>query len=141
MGVLNATLEGGDRAKVVCFVSVAPPAGFSPLKFLAAPLFRFLYDLTWSLTAAAPRDGAQIPRGPWIGKRRIALSDTSNDGIVPAWSQTLRGEAAGIVLGDHLDVIGHYESQGATFLRSGSDFDDARFRALWSEVARVIREC
>jgi len=59
---------------------------------------------------------------------------------VPAWSQTLHGEAAGIVLGDHLDVIGHYESMDATFLRSGSHFDDARFRALWSEVAKSFTE-
>ena len=44
------------------------------------------------------------------------------------------------MLGDHLDVIGHYESVGATFLRSGSDFDDARFRALWSDVAASFTE-
>jgi hypothetical protein len=139
MGALNSSLEGGDKIPLVSYVSVAPPAGFSPLKFITAPFHRLLYDVTWRLTASPPRDGAPIPRGPWIGERRTALADTSNDGIVPAWSQTLRGEAAGIVLGDHLDVIGHYESVGATFLRSGSDFDDARFRALWSQVARAIR--
>ena len=139
MEVLNRELEGGDRAPVTSFVSVSPRAGFSPLAFITAPLHRLLYDLTWTMTAAPPRDGAPIPRGPWIGSKRIALSDTSNDGIVPGWSQTLRGDAAGIVLGDHLDVIGHYESVGATFLRSGSDFDDARFRALWGQVARCLR--
>lgn len=139
MAELNRGIEGGDRAPVTSFVSVAPRAGFSPLAFITAPLHRLLYDLTWTLTASPPRDGAPIPRGPWIGARRIALTDTSNDGIVPAWSQTLRGEAAGLVLGDHLDVIGHYESVGATFLRSGSDFDDARFRALWGQVARCLR--
>ena len=48
------------------------------------------------------------------------------------------GRAAGIVLGDHLDVIGHYESVGATFLRSGSHFDDQRFRTLWEQVGRCI---
>ncbi len=138
MGALNPSLEGGDRVPVISFVSTAPPASLSPLKFVTAPLQRLLYDFTWTLTAAPPRDGAPIPRGPWIGPRRTDLTDTSNDGIVPAWSQTLRGEAAGIVLGDHLDVIGHYESTGATFLRSGSDFDDTRFRALWSQVARAL---
>jgi hypothetical protein len=45
----------------------------------------------------------------------------------------------GIVLGDHLDVIGHYESEHATFLRSGSDFDDARFRALWGQIGRALK--
>ncbi len=139
MAELNRVLEGGDP-RLESFVSVSPRAGFSPFKFVAAPLQRTLYDLAWALTASPPRDGAPIPRGPWLGARRIALTDTSNDGIVPAWSQTLHGEAQGIVLGDHLDVIGHYESVGATFMRSGSDFDDARFRALWSQVARCLRE-
>ena len=140
MGELNRGLEGGDRVEPRSFVSVSPRAGFSPIAFATAPLHRVLYDLTYALTASPPRDGAPVPRGPWIGARRVALTDTSNDGIVPAWSQTLRGEAAGIVLGDHLDVIGHYESVGATFLRSGSDFDDARFRALWSDVAASFTE-
>ena len=139
MGELNRKLEGGDHPHLASFVSVAPPAGISPVAFATAPLQRILYDMTYVMTKAPPRDGAPVPRGPWIGAKRIALTDTSNDGIVPAWSQTLRGEAAGIVLGDHLDVIGHYESQDATFLRSGSSFDDARFRALWAEIARCFR--
>jgi triacylglycerol lipase len=138
MSELNSRLSGGDHLALSSFVSVAPRAGLSPWKFLTAPLQRTFYDVTYTLTASPPRDGSLVPRGPWIGARRIALTDTSNDGIVPAWSQTLDGEARGIVLGDHLDVIGHYESQDATFLRSGSDFDDARFRALWSEVARCL---
>ena len=79
-----------------------------------------------------------MPEGPWIGEKHIVLLPASSDGIVPAWSQTLEGQAKGIVLGDHLDVIGHYEAAGATFLRSGSNFDDARFRALWEEVGRCI---
>lgn len=136
MAELNRGVEGGDHPQLASFVSVAPRAGLSPLAFATAPLQRLLYDLTWTLTAAPPRDGAPVPRGPWIGARKISLTDTSNDGIVPAWSQTLRGEAAGVVLGDHLDVIGHYESQDATFLRSGSNFDDDRFRALWAAVAK-----
>ena len=139
MAELNRPLGGGDP-RIDSFVSVAPPPDFSPFKFIAAPLQRALYDVTWRLTAAASRDNAPSPRGPWLGARRIAIGETSNDGIVPAWSQTLHGEAQGIVLADHLDVIGHYESVGATFLRSGSDFDDARFRALWSQVARCFKE-
>ena len=58
---------------------------------------------------------------------------------MPAWSQTLDGRAEGIVLGDHLDVIGHYEAAGATFLKSGSKFDDNRFRSLWERVGRALR--
>jgi triacylglycerol lipase len=138
MAELNRVLQGGDRVSSVNFVSVAPRPGFSPWAFASAPLQRLLYDVTYRLTADPPREPARVPEGPWIGRRRIALASTSNDGIVPAWSQTLDGRAAGIVLGDHLDVIGHYEAAGATFLRSGSSFDHARFRALWEQVGRCI---
>jgi triacylglycerol lipase len=135
MGELNRTLQGGDLLRLRSFVSAAPPAGLSPLAFGTAPIHRLLYDVAWSLTAAAPRNGECVPAGPWIGNARISLGQTTNDGIVPAWSQTLEGEAEGLVLGDHLDVIGHFESAGATFLRSGSKFDEDRFRALWARVA------
>jgi hypothetical protein len=136
MADLDRRLRGGDRP-MAHFVSVSPRAGISPFLLAGAPLQRAFYDLTWTLTAAAPPDGAPPPRGPWIGSRSM-LGQTTNDGIVPAWSQTLDGEAAGIVLGDHLDVIGHYESEGATFLRSGSDFDTARFDALWLQIGRRL---
>ena len=139
MSVLDASIAGGDSVPLRSFVSVSPPAGLSPLKFVTAPLQRLFYDASYALTATAPRDGGAVPRGPWLGHGRTALGERANDGIVPAWSQTLDGAAAGIVLGDHLDVIGHYESQGATFLRSGSDFDDARFRALWTAVADALQ--
>src|SRR5262249_19446534 len=89
MGELDRSLAGGDRLPPRTFVSVSPPAVVSPIAFATAPLQRMLYDLTYRLTAAPPRDGAAVPRGEWIGERRIALTDTSNDGIVPAWSQTL----------------------------------------------------
>jgi len=138
MGELNRSLDGGDRVALFSFVSVAPGAGLSPFAFLSAPLQRLLYDLTRTLSAGPPPDTARVPDGPWIGERQMAVDASSSDGIVPAWSQTLGGRAAGIVLGDHLDVIGHYEAAGATFLRSGSRFDDARFRALWRQVGQCI---
>jgi hypothetical protein len=138
MGELNRTLQGGDILRLRTFVSAAPPAGISPITFGTAPVHRLLYDIAWSLTASGPRNGECVPAGPWIGHSRISLGRTTNDGIVPAWSQTLEGHADGIVLGDHLDVIGHFESAGATFLRSGSKFDESRFRALWARVAEEL---
>ena len=138
MGELNHSLQGLDVVRPISFVSVSPPAGFSPLTFLFRPLHRLLYDVTYRLAAGQPPPDARVPEGPWIGERHIALLPSSSDGIVPAWSQTLEGHAQGVVLGDHLDVIGHYEAAGATFLRSGSNFDDARFRALWERVGRCI---
>ena len=138
MSELNRALLGGDVVSPISFVSVAPAPGFSPLTFAFAPLQRLLYDVTYRLTAGRPPEGARAPEGSWIGGHRAALTPTANDGIVPAWSQTLDGRAEGIVLGDHLDVIGHYEAAGATFLKSGSRFDDNRFRALWERVGRAL---
>lgn len=138
MTALNRGLDTADAVPPISFVSVAPRAGISPLTFVSAPMQRILYDVTSTLAAGAPPDGVSVPDGPWIGWRHIALTRTSNDGIVPAWSQTLDGHAAGLVLGDHLDVIGHSAAAGATFLRSGSNFDEARFRALWAAVARAV---
>jgi hypothetical protein len=139
MAKLNRVLEGGDAVEPISFVSVAPPPRFSPWAFVSAPVQRLAYDLAWRLTASPPPETARMPEGPWIGPRHTALTPTSSDGIVPAWSQTPRGIAAGIVLGDHLDVIGHFEAAGATFLRSGSSFDAARFSALWEQIGRALR--
>ena len=63
----------------------------------------------------------------WGSTQRLAASHVRD--------VLLEGHADGLVLGDHLDVIGHFESAGATFLRSGSKFDEGRFRSLWSAVA------
>jgi triacylglycerol lipase len=139
MQTLNASLAGTDAVPPVSFVSAAPRAGLSPATFLSAPLQRVLFDVTSRLSGGAPPDGARIPHGPWVGARHLLLTTNSNDGIVPAWSQTLEGKAAGLVVGDHLDVIGHSAASGATFLRSGSNFDEARFRALWAHVAEAVR--
>ena len=138
MLALNRTLEGNDARPPISFVSVAHRPSLSLRAFFPAPLQRLFFDVSSRLAAGAPPDGARVPEGPWIAGHGMRLEDKSNDGIVPVWSQTLDGRAAGIVLGDHLDVIGHYESAGATFLRSGSRFDDARFRALWERVGRCI---
>ncbi|HEX4385474.1 MAG TPA: hypothetical protein VH083_21085 [Myxococcales bacterium] len=135
LGALHASLVGYDTVPLRSFVSCAPPAGISPLAFGTAPFHRLLYDVTWTLTASEPRNGEKIPQGPWITSGHTDLGEKTNDGIVPAWSQTLDGQAAGIILGDHLDVIGHFESAGATFMRSGSSFDETRFRTLWAQVA------
>jgi hypothetical protein len=135
---LTRTLKDADPVPPISFVSVAPRASLAPLAFLSTPVQRILFDVSSRLAADVPPRGVRLPEGPWIGRRRIAITRTSNDGIVPAWSQTLGGHAAGLVLGDHLDVIGHSEAAGATFLRSGSNFDEARFRALWEEVARAV---
>ena len=58
---------------------------------------------------------------------------------MPVSSQTLTGRAARIVLADHLDVVGHYESRGNTTLfKSGADFGQRQFEELWRFVAEAL---
>jgi len=79
-----------------------------------------------------------------------------NDGIVDSARQLLTthtsdgdpsGALAGIIVGDHGDVIGHYDRQQRLtagsilnhgFFRSGSGFGDRQFFELWGHVARHI---
>ena len=141
MTSLHREIAAFDFPRIRSFVTVAPKPGWGPrdaLAFVTAPAQRLLYDATYALCSARPPSAARLPVGPWIDEQRLPVEPESSDGIVPAWSQTLDGRADGIVQGDHLDVIGHYETAGATFLRSGSRFDDARFQALWARVAQVL---
>jgi hypothetical protein len=68
----------------------------------------------------------------------------ANDGIVPIRSQ-IWGRLAWAGLGDHLDVLGHYDDKTPEkevalrhhdWLTSGSAFDDAAFNALIDAVAK-----
>lgn len=142
MSALETKLSGGRALGVKSFVTVSPPPRLGPadaLYALGAPLQRALYDFCWAATASAGApEGARLPAGPWLGGAQTPIGWRSSDGVVPCWSQTLSGEAAGLVEADHLDVIGHYESAGATFLRSGSRFDDARFFALWRAIGESL---
>ena len=66
------------------------------------------------------------------------------DGIVPIASQR-HGELVHEAIGDHLDVIGHFDGPEHTpphvdWLASGSHFDRAQFTALWTAVARFVAQ-
>ncbi len=71
-----------------------------------------------------------------------------NDGVVPIRSEVW-GKIVWSGLGDHLDVLGHYddatpetrdELRHRDWLTSGSAFDDAAFEALMDAVARGMLE-
>ena len=69
------------------------------------------------------------------------LSKKTNDGVVPTASQ-FYGELLGVVVADHLDVVGRYaDPQKKSFsdwLPSGSGFDAERFVHAWESVADGI---
>ncbi len=145
---LNAAIAGGDFEPIDCFVTVAPrPAVWDGIVAgLGIPKLQWAI-YAFSYWATLPEDGEQraFPKGPWVGADALAAelaTDTATDGVVPAASQTVDGRATGIVAGDHLDVVGHFESptfDGTTVFKSGADFDDDRFAALWNAVAAVLQ--
>jgi triacylglycerol lipase len=148
---LNARIAGGDTRTLDCFVTVAPKpkvwnglvAGLG-IQGLQFAVYAFAYWTTYPDDDDAKK--LAFPVGQWIGDPKdvaALVADTANDGIVPSGSQTLDGTAAGIVLGDHLDVIGHFDSgsngfHGTTVFKSGAGFDDPRFEAVWDAVATIV---
>jgi len=141
MARLNERL-GVHGARLVEIVTVGPSPSFTRggLHDLDR---RAVYALCHAGAASSDFRPATFPRGPWIaarapGTERAAVGEAplANDGIVPASSQTLGGRAARIVLADHLDVVGHFESRGNTTLfKSGADFGQRQFQELWRFVA------
>ncbi len=64
------------------------------------------------------------------------------DGIVPTASQR-RGPVLFEAVGDHLDVIGHFDDANhqpphTDWITTRSGFDRVQFEALWTEVARFV---
>jgi triacylglycerol lipase len=146
MDDLDRAITGGDHKRLHCFVTVAPQPGRSlaDVRALASdPVRRALFLLVQRLCRGTPPAMARWPVGPWILGRPAGLradEARANDGIVPAWSQTLDGRATGLVSSDHLDVIGHYDGAGMTFMRSNSGFGDEHFDALWRRIAALLRD-
>jgi hypothetical protein len=127
---------------IICWTP--PPADDHPDK-----LFRDL----WRWTDAGGRESAPVARIPEI-RKVIAnsvplgtIDEGSNDGLVNTMRQ-LSGTLAGVVVGDHGDVIGRYERPDLLdnywidrgLLTSGADFGDAQFFQLLGLVAACIND-
>jgi hypothetical protein len=146
MATLNTKLGVSEFPRIRSFATVSPRP-FTGLRVSGDPLDalirRGIYAVAYEATEPSPEEQRPFPKGPWIGAHEPSLhleTPEANDGVVPTGCQTLNGQAAGIVAGDHLDVIGHFESKGGggTFFKSGAHFDDARFAAFWAAVANEI---
>jgi triacylglycerol lipase len=144
MAVLNERI-GHHGSRLVEIVTAGPKPSFR-LSDLRALDRRALYALCHVGAARGDFRPRTFPKGPWIaacppGTERDLVGDAprANDGIVPVSSQTLTGRAARIVLADHLDIIGHYESRGNTTLfKSGANFGQRQFEELWRFVAEAL---
>lgn len=144
MAALNERLgDHGARLLEIVTVSPRPSCMLGGFRHLDR---RAVYALCYGSAASSGFRPQSFPRGPWIaaraaGTEREAVEDAprANDGIVPASSQTLAGRAARIVLADHLDVVGHFESRSNTTLfKSGADFGRREFEELWRFVAEAL---
>lgn len=144
MRALNLEIAEGDTFPIHSFVSVSPPPRLWP----PVPT-RLLYALIHG--AAEPRDGGEpFPEGEWIRATNEPAGDTSllttrgaSDGVVTSASQPSprKGSAAGpvgLVEGDHLDVVGHFEEIGETFFKSDANMTRERYDALWTRIARAL---
>ena len=145
---LAATDYGrSGTGKIVSYVSVSPAPARSVLAAIESfanleVLQRFVYDTLYQATSGGAIDRA-VPEGPQLSlgaKAEALLSDANaSDGVVPARSQTLDGKAAGIVVGDHLDVVGSFDGgTGANVMRSGANFTGRDFEALWGDIANSL---
>lgn len=147
MRASESNLAATDHPHLASFVSVAPRSVHGLLRSFHpfdAPERRVLYALAHRMSTPEPADAIPpMASGPWIGGHpSTTVEEGANDGVVPAGSQTVGSAAAGLVYGDHLDVVGHFDAEGGggTFFKSGAGFDRRRFTALWSAVADRIRQ-
>ncbi len=150
MDVFNASAVDRPGVRGASVVSMgrkpglgsAITAGLDP----TAQATHLLYLALHRLTAGAM--GAHLPSLTSAQSARLSAAfgelpeSGANDGVVPTLSQVW-GEVIHATLGDHLDVIGHFNGPTLDpphfdWLVSGSAFDRTRFDALWTTVARWI---
>jgi hypothetical protein len=147
MARLNDSIAGQDWESIRYYVTAAPAPclrGSLAAQRGVARLQWLIYTIAYWAAHPDAYEGAPFPHGPWIGAENHAKDLTTvwaNDGVVPCAAQTMGGPAAGIIEGDHLDVVGHFESKqfrGVTAFKSGAKFDDARFDTLWKTIAADV---
>jgi hypothetical protein len=148
-------LERDLQPKLACFASFVEP----PEPAHSSSFFRRLYGYTaqhtenpigGELLDANKKllEGARVIRGATAA--RVALSASSNDGVVNTLRQLPPGaraeDVAGVVIADHADLLGYFdrvdprtgqESQISIF-RSGATFRDDQFFELFDAVAQRL---
>lgn len=150
MNLFNAAVTDRPHVHYSSVVTAAPvpPASYrvrdslAPAKAASRAVFTLLYHLS-------AREHRHYPY-PHPGEEILAgleelggadLDATSNDGIVPTLSQVY-GQVRGLAHGDHLDVVGQYDSGQpySDWLPCGAGYDDDAFRRTWGWVADSIVE-
>ncbi|MFC1852723.1 esterase/lipase family protein [candidate division CSSED10-310 bacterium] len=153
MDLFNAVVMDNESVHYASIINSAPPPswvyGFQEFKSIYSPISMGLFTVIYALTRRPPKQ-YPYPKPDENLARRIDQNlgfkhtDRSNDGVVPLLSQ-IWGDVIHVTLGDHLDVVGQFEAAGgnpkyATWLTSGSKFNEKRFRELWKAVAFAIKK-
>ena len=151
MNLYNAAVTPRPGVDYRCVVTAAkPPFAFGALEFArlsawrktTATVFAFLHALTSREHSHYPYPSpAEDERARIQVALPFALTEATNDGVVPTLSQ-IYGEPLLAVVADHLDVVGQFMDAGgdplSDWLASGSGFDEARFQQVWGAVADAI---
>jgi hypothetical protein len=144
MAKTTERLAPSDHGRIHSYVTVAPSPPAVPLLDLDAIrhlelVQAIIYATLYKDTKEPPAVKASVPEGPEVGDGaplELVGGASASDGVVPTRSQTIKGTAAGVVLGDHLDVVGSFDGgSGANVMRSGARFKKDRFEKLWTEIA------
>jgi triacylglycerol lipase len=169
MGARHRAMASDLHVDVTCYVTVPGDSRSTEKAETAqARLFDLMYEEAsgpygseWPAAAERARDALQaglsagtVPRIGRPGVQPRVVDDVVNDGIVNTCAQWLDGAAlGGVVLADHIDLIGHYERTSLTIedggrvreeivnrglMSSGSQFGDAELTQLYGAIARCI---
>ena len=151
MDLFNGTVLDRKNVEYVSFVSASPPPRLRQFMLrprnLYQPITHAIYALSYTIASRVHRQYPYpIPEDAGVKKMfeqlPFQVDAGTNDGLVPALSQ-LWGRLGGVVLGDHLDLVGQFQHvwEGkayTTWLHSGSGFDVERFQRLWQDIAAVV---
>ncbi len=151
MDLFNSVVRDRENVEYISFVSASPRPNLRKFMIrprnLYQPLTHAVYALSHTLTGRVHRQYPYPTPSDADGKRLreqlpFPVDARTNDGVVPALSQ-IWGRLGGVVLGDHLDVVGQFQQEWGekvytTWLHSGSGFDDRSFRSLWQDIADAV---
>jgi len=147
--LFNAAVTDRSDVDYSCVVTATEPVDLSTLTRLRTPwgltsaaLFGLLQRLAGREHSAYPYPSeAHLVQEELDTRLPFELTAATNDGIVPTLSQVY-GRPLGVVVGDHLDVVGQFRGAGGNrfsdWLPSGSGFDEERFVRVWGWVADAI---
>ncbi|NOK15828.1 esterase/lipase family protein [Corallococcus carmarthensis] len=140
MRAFNATTADREGVRYGSVVTGAPPPKRA-IPLLLTPdtllhgIFSFLHAKSAPLSPELQipaRTAAQSQSLQDVFGRKF---EPRSDGIVPSRSQVW-GRVLHVAVADHMDVMGHFDQppEYISWLKSGSDFQEPQFQAMWERV-------